>query len=231
MKLTSGTCFWLVLLLATILCRPAQASTAEVGGFVTQSQGKITFKAAGGDEQALPPFARLVSGTHIKMGDNARLQIIYLGSGRQESWTGRAEFVVGDQDSRAIGQTAAPSIRMLPPYMVKTLVRSNEVMANIHARQGMIRVRSLLSGAKVREAETRYAELRAQTTEDDITPEIYLLTTLDDLKAYKSMKKPLAEMLRRQPDNTEARVLHDHFMQLLSMGVVEGSPSDPGERK
>jgi hypothetical protein len=134
---------------------------------------------------------------------------------------------VGEVESKMIGQSAnSPTVKMLPPFMVETLVKSGGVMDNIHARQGMIRVRSLLTAAKVKEAESRYTELRAQTTDDDITPEIFLLTTLDELKAYQSMKKPLGEMLRRQPDNAEAKALHDHFMVLLNTGTVETPVSE-----
>lgn len=226
MNQTSGTWRWLVLLAAIFFFRHALANAAEVGGFVTQSQGQITYQASGGGEQALPAFARLTSGTHVKMGDNAKLQIIYLGSGRQESWSGKTDLVAGDAESKVVGQAAAPTIKMLPPYMVETLVKSNEVMANIHARQGMVRVRSLLAASKIKEAEDRYAELRSQAAEDDIAPEIFLLTTLDGLKAYKSMNKPLEEMLRRQPDNAEAKALYDHFTLLLNTGTVEGPAAE-----
>ena len=87
-----------------------------------------------------------------------------------------------------------------------------------------------LAKLKVKEAEDRYVELRAQSAEDDITPEIFLLTTLDGLKAYQSMKKPLGEMLRRQPDNAEARALHDHFMLLLNTGSVESPATAPADK-
>lgn len=229
MKLFSGA--WRCLaFLAAVSCVPqVWAIEAEAGGFVTQSQGEVSYQGTAGKEQPLPAFARLASGARIKMGDNAKLQIVYLRSGRQESWTGKAVLVVGDDESKASGP-GAPTVKVLQPYMIETLTKSREVMGNIHARQGMIRVRSLLAAAKVREAEDRYADQRAQTTNDDITPELYLLTTLDGLKAYQSMKKPLAEMLRRQPDNAEARALHDHFMLLLNTGTVESPATEPGNK-
>ncbi len=197
-----------------------EAEAGSTGGFVTQSQGTVSYQVGSGKEQPLPAFARIASGARVKIGDAAKLQIVYLRSGRQESWTGKASLVIGDEESKSSGP-GVPTVKVLQPYMIETLTKSREVMGNIHSRQGMIRVRSLMAATKVKEAEDRYAELRAQSAEDDITPEIFLLTTLDGLKAYQSMKKPLAEMLRRQPENAEAKALHDHFMLLLNTGTVE----------
>lgn len=222
MRAITGPGRWLALLWLMAVGQLAWANTAEPGGFVTQSQGEVTYQVGSGKAQALPAFSRLVSGTRITLGEGAKLQIVYLSSGRQETWTGKSTLEVGDAESRRIGTSASePAIKVLQPYMVETLVKSREVMGSIHARQGMIRVRSLMTAAKVKEVEDRYAELRVQASEDDITPEIFLLTALDGLKAYQSMKKPLAEMLRRQPDNAEAKALHDHFMMLLNAGTVE----------
>ena len=220
MQLLSAALRGLVFLAGVVYLPEVLAVETEAGGFITQSQGTVSYQVGADRELPLPAFARVPSGARVKVGDNAKLQIVYLRSGLQESWVGKASLVVGDGESKASG-SSVPAVKVLPPYMIETLTKSREVMGNIHARQGMIRVRSLMAATKVKEAEDRYVELRAQAAEDDITPEIFLLTTLDGLKAYQSMKKPLAEMLRRQPENAEARVLHDHFMLLLNTGTVE----------
>jgi len=44
------------------------------------------------------------------------------------------------------------------------------------------------------------------------------------------MKKPLAEMLRRQPDNAEAKALYDHFMLLLNSGTMEIPATEPASK-
>jgi len=235
MKSIFLTGHWLALLAGFIYLSPVQAIEADAGGFITQSQGTVSYQLAGGKEQPLPAFARVPSGARVNISDNAKLQIVYLRSGRQESWAGKVSLVVGDEESKAIASggssgSTIPAIKVLQPYMIETLTKSREVMGNIHSRQGMIRVRSLMAATKVKEAEDRYVELRAQSAEDDITPEIFLLTTLDGLKAYQSMKKPLAEMLRRQPDNAEAKALHDHFMLLLNTGTVESPAADPASK-
>jgi hypothetical protein len=207
--------------LGLVLSLAALADAPDPGGFVTRSQGAISYQAVGVAEQPLQAFAKLAVGTRVKLPEGAKLQIVYLRGARQESWTGKAAIEVGETESKVVGPAVVPEVKTLQPFMVETLVKSPAVMGNIHARQGMIRVRSLQAAARIREAEDRYAELRGQAAEDDITPEIYLLTALHGLKAYQGMKRPLAEMLRRQPDNAEAKALHEHFLLLLNTGSVE----------
>jgi hypothetical protein len=222
MNPTSKGRHWLALAVAILLCPQVQANSAEPGGFVTQSEGNITYRADTGKERPLPAFAKVTGGTHIRLGDNAKLQIIYLRNARQEAWSGKGLIEVGDDEGKSIAPgMAPPTVKALQPYVVETLVKSHAVMEGINARQGMIRVRSLLIAAKIKEAEDRYAALRAQAADDDITPEIFLLTALDGLRAYQSMKKALDEMLLRQPANDEARALRDHFMLLLDTGTAE----------
>lgn len=225
MKPSSGVWRRLALFCGAFFLQQASAQDARTGGFVTQSLGEVSYQA-GEKLQPLPAFARLPSGTRIALGDGARLQIVYLRSGRQESWIGKTSIAVGDDESKSSG-SVVPVVKVLQPYLIETLTKSRQVMDSIHDRQGMIRVRSLVTAAKAAEVESRYGEMRAQAAEDDITPEIYLLTALDGLKAYQRMRKPLAEMLRRQPDNAEARALNDHFMLLLNTGALEAPSTEP----
>ena len=95
---------------------------------------------------------------------------------------------------------------------------------------GMIRLRSLTTARKVKEIEARYAEMRQQFGEDDITPELYMLTALDEIKVYHRMRTPLEEMIRRQPNNAEARALYNQFIEILN-GEGEGdTPKTRGLR-
>lgn len=227
MNMISGTCRSLCLLVGIFFLQVSWAADVD-GGFVTQSQGDVTYQTDGkGKAQSLPPFTRLQPGARIKMDEQAKLQLIYFRNGRQESWAGKADIAVGEEESKS---SVTPIVKVIPPAIVMTLSKSPDVMNNINTRQGMIRVRSMMTAAKVKEAEDRYGEMRAEAAEDDITPELYLLTTLDGLKAYQSMKKPMAEMLRRQPGNAQAKQLHDHFMQVMSAGAVETPPAEPASK-
>ncbi|OOZ40460.1 hypothetical protein BOW53_07780 [Solemya pervernicosa gill symbiont] len=187
----------------------------DPGAFVTRSSGSVNFHTEGTAAAPLPPFAKIFSGTQVSIGADSKLQLVYLQNGRQEFWSGPASLEIGIDASSAKGETASPTIKMLPPYMVDVLTRSQDVISDIQSRQGMIRVRSLMTARKVRKAEANYTTMRAESADDDITPEIYLLTTYDELKVYKRMERPLQEILKRQPNNEAAQRLHDQFMAIL----------------
>jgi hypothetical protein len=220
MKACSAVGCWLALLVSLVLVPRAWAAEAETGGFVTQSQGAVTYQRAGEGAQPLPAFLVLAAGTQVQLGADGKLQITYLRTGRQETWTGQANLEVGEGESKAT-TGASPAVKVLPPFMVATLTRAPLVMAKVESRQGMIRVRALGTAAKVKQAEARYGELRAQAVEDDITPELFLLTTLHELSAYQPMRQPLAELLRRQPNSAEVKALHQRYSQLLDSDAAK----------
>jgi len=61
--------------------------------------------------------------------------------------------------------------------------------------------------AEVKSAKDTYSKLRAQSQADDITPELYLYSVLQDYLLYDDMKPVVAEMAKRQPSNTEVQEL------------------------
>jgi len=204
----------IALVSALVLANTALAND-NPGAFVTQSTGDVHFLTEQTELQPLPPFAKIFSGTQVNIGDDGKFQIVYLQNGLQESWTGPAKLEINEGASKSLSTSSPPQIKKLPPYMVDVLTRSREVISDIQSRQGMIRVRSLTTARKVKKAEENYASMRQQAADDDITPEIYLLTTFDELKVYKRMKAPLQEIMQRQPNNKEAKQLHDQFMAIL----------------
>lgn len=220
MKACSVVGHWLALLASLVLMPQAWAAEAETGGFVTQSQGAVSYQRAGEAAQPLPALLVLAAGTQVQLGADGKLQLTYLKTGRQETWSGQANLEVGEGESKA-ATGASPSVKVLPPFMVATLTRTPQVMAKVESRQGMIRVRALGTAAKVKQAEARYGELRAQAAEDDITPELYLLTTLHELSAFQSMTQPLAELLRRQPNSAEVKALHQRYSQMVEAGAAK----------
>ena len=151
------------------------------------------------------------------MKTKQKLQIIYLQNGRQEFWAGPVTITIGENQSRADDPAATPNVKTLPSHLVDVLTRSRDVISDLKTRQGMVRVRSLLTARKIKEATRNYEQMREQAAPDDITPEIYLLTALDELKAFTRMKQPLDEILKRQPNNVEAKQLHAQFMTILEL--------------
>jgi hypothetical protein len=61
--------------------------------------------------------------------------------------------------------------------------------------------------AEVRQAKETYQQLRASAAPDDITPELYLYSVLQDHLLYHDMKPVVEEMARRQPANPDVAEL------------------------
>ena len=61
--------------------------------------------------------------------------------------------------------------------------------------------------AEVNGAKDTYKKMRAASANDDITPELYLYSVLQDYLLYDDMKPVVDEMAKRQPGNTEVNEL------------------------
>lgn len=193
---------------------PLQAFGAEglAGALVTQVHGTATLEAKDSPPLPVRPFARFQPGDRLTLGPGTKLRMIYPGNGRQEIWSDAARIEIGAAESRLLGQGRPPVVSNLPPFLVQTLTKSPEVMASIQNRQGMVRLRAIGSDTRLAQAWKQYDELRRATSEDDVTPELHLLVTFQELKAFADIKEVLAEMLRRQPDNAEVKSLNERYI-------------------
>ncbi|MCX7143669.1 MAG: hypothetical protein NT123_22010 [Proteobacteria bacterium] len=61
--------------------------------------------------------------------------------------------------------------------------------------------------AEVSQAKTTYTQMRQKAPAEDITPELYYYSVLQDHLLYEEMKAVTDEMLKRQPNNPEAQEL------------------------
>jgi len=104
-----------VLLLLSILPISVLFADTDLGAFVTQSDGEIEIEIDATNKQQLPAFAKIYSGTRIQMGPDSKLQLVYLESGQQESWTGPAELEIGQLKSTGIESGGQPTTKTLPP--------------------------------------------------------------------------------------------------------------------
>lgn len=91
--------------------------------------------------------------------------------------------------------------------------RVPELMQN--AKLGGIQVRgltvrqqtSIVQQETVREAKVTYDKLRSEMPADDITPDLFLYSALEEFLLYEDMKTVVEEMLRRQPGSEDVRAL------------------------
>lgn len=201
-------------ILSSLLCLAgAAAFAAEPGGaLVTQVQGKAMLAGKDGKPAPLPAFMKLHPGDQLILEAGAKVQIVYLSGGRQETWKDAARAEIGATESKPLAPGAVPEVKHLPPFLVQTLTKSPDVMAGIQNRQGMVRLRAVAADGRLTQAWKQYDELRRAAADDDITPELHLLVTLQELKAFADIKEVLAEMLRRQPDNAEVKALNERYI-------------------
>jgi tetratricopeptide (TPR) repeat protein len=64
--------------------------------------------------------------------------------------------------------------------------------------------------AEVVRAKDTYRKMRAQTSADDINPELYLYSVLQDYLMYEDMKPVVDEMVKRQPANADVQALAEY---------------------
>ena len=184
-------------------------------GMVTLFKGQGSLIGEQGGKSAIVPFMKLRRGDRIDLGDGGRLQILYTATGRQETWTGAAVIEVGGNESQAKSAAAAPVVKTLPAAALHRLAQTPAVLTDIRNRTGMVMVRSGGLLEKIREIETTYSQMRQEAAKDDVTPELYFVSALYDLKLYRDMEEIMQEIVARQPDNEEAKALVENLRKAM----------------
>ncbi|MEW6677137.1 MAG: hypothetical protein AB1421_04380 [Pseudomonadota bacterium] len=169
------------------------------GAYVTGLQGLVQQIGEDGKEWPLEALTRLPAGARLKISPGGQLQLVYLKGGRQEFWQGKAVLSVGPAASQAMTYQTAPRVKPLPAYLVQALTASPVFGPLSEApRHAMVRVRSLGSGERSSQATLKYEALRADAEDQDILPELYLLSELEASRAYDAMPAVLDDILARQ---------------------------------
>lgn len=203
--------------LALAIAPAAAASAAEDVGVVNHLAGYVNVTSGAGTSKA-QAYMNIHQGDSFDVPPGVVLKVVYFRSGRQESFSGPASFRVGAHQSTVL-QGAAPQVSMLPVAVPQKISQTPELVqiaklgksAPAGARPAARDQRlTPQQQAEVREARETYAKLRAVTPGDDITPELYLYSVLQDNQLYGEMKPVVAEMARRQPSNRDVAALSDY---------------------
>jgi hypothetical protein len=64
--------------------------------------------------------------------------------------------------------------------------------------------------AEVRQARQTYEQMRKTAAADDITPELYLYSVLQDHLLYDDMRPVVSDMQKRQPSNPDVAAMVDY---------------------
>ena len=162
-------------------------------------------------------YMKVREGDKFTVPAGATVRVVYFQGGRQESYSGPASFTAGTQQSAV--QSGSPQVSTLPSGVSQKISQTPELMQIAKlGRSGGVAVRGLnceqrlspQQQAEVRQARDTYAKLRADTPADDITPELYLYSVLQDHLLYTDMKGVVDEMSKRQPGNADVAVLMDY---------------------
>jgi len=199
---------------AAVLACPAGAQTADVG-LVNMLSGNVTYQSQGAAASKAQAFMKVRQGDKINVSNGAQVRIVYFQGGRQETWKGPATFTAGMQSSQA--QSGQPAqIATLPSTVPQKIAQVPELIQIARlGRSGGVAVRgggkaprlTAEQQSEVAQAKDTYKKMRAGTSVDDITPELYLYSVLQDYLLYNDMRPVVQEMSKRQPNSPEVQEL------------------------
>lgn len=196
-------------------------------GIVTQLSGDVIYRNE--DYQKTPAkaqaFMKILQGDYFQLEAKAMVQLVYFRSGRKETWKGPAAFIAGEVQSQVKsekGIQAQPEVKILPVGVSEGMRRVPVLLRRAGlSRSGIMQVRGPgesfqkskeLSEEKQKEiamAKENYRNLRNQTKDDDLTPELYLLGILANYDQFEEMEKVIKDALKKQPDNEVLKKLEE----------------------
>ena len=176
---------------------------------MNQVKGAVTLSPKSGAAVSAKPFTKVREGDRFDLPAGAQLRLVYFEGARQERWTGPSSFRASRLQGSALSGAPA-EVTALPASVPQRIARVPELMQN--ARLGGVQVRSAQAVRRVQEhsldeARSTYDELRKTLPGDDITPELYLFTALNEYQLYEDMAPLVDEMLRKQPQSEDVKSL------------------------
>jgi hypothetical protein len=190
-------------------------ASAQVA-MLTQVTGDVTVAGKEGGRAAVP-FLKVNDGDALTLTAGARVQMVYLTSGRQEIWKGAGSVEVGAQQSRSTSLT--PEASVLPPIVLKQLAKTPAV--GQHGKTGMVMLRSLDNLDAEDQLEKDYADYRAKAAPDDTTPEVFLLSGLLDLQDYDRAKKVIEDLKPKAATEPAFAAVVEHFSRLIAEATAK----------
>lgn len=186
-------------------------AAADVG-LINQLQGDVAYQGTGTGGAKAAPFMKVREGDKFTIPDGGVLRIVYFEGGRQETWKGPASFKAGPKAGEAVSGT--PQVSQVPGGVPAKLSQTAEVIQIAKlGRAGGVTVRGVkpnltpAQAAEVAQAKKTYESWKGTTAADDITPEMYLYTVLQDYMLYDDMKAVVQTMQGKQPNSQEVKEL------------------------
>lgn len=197
--------------LVVLLVVPQAAMAAGEVALVTALQGGVSRVSPQG-RQGVEAFVKLKQGDLLALDKGARLQVVYFASGRQETWSGGGRLEVANGESKAFG-LGEPQVKVLPVALVKQIAKTPTL--DSQGRAGMTRLRSVATPEMVANVETTYKRMRLEADRGDLAPELYLLSSLFELREFDRVEQTLADLQATRPANPEAKLLIALYQRAL----------------
>jgi len=207
----------LKILACSALFAAATAFAADDVGLVNQVAGDVSYTSAGATSKA-KPYMKIREGDRFSVPAGGQVRVVYFQGGRQESFSGPSGFTAGKQES-SVQSGGQPQVSTLPAGVPQKIAQTPELVAIAKlGRSGGVAVRGVgnekrltpQQQAEVRQARQTYDQLRQSSAADDITPELYLYSVLQDHLLYTDMKPIVAEMQKRQPANPDVAAMAEY---------------------
>lgn len=194
-KLWLAACMWLSM--------AGAALAQEDAGLVNQVRGDVSYADSGGAPRPVQAFMKVRDGDRITVAANASVRVVYFRGRREETWSGPAAFRVSGDHGEAL--RGKPEVHVLPSAVPLKLARLPELVQA--ARLGGVTVRGIAmrqtldakQQAELTQAQGNYNVLRTQVAPDDITPELYMIATLQELGLFEDMAPLAEEIAKRRP--------------------------------
>jgi hypothetical protein len=200
-----------------LLVGAAGAALASDVGLINHLAGDVSYTSGTATAKA-KPYMKVREGDRFTVPAGAQLRLVYFQGGRQESFTGPATLTAGAQQS-TIQSGAQPQTTTLPSGVPQKIAQTPELIQIAKlGRSGGVAVRGVngerkltpQQQAEVKQAKQTYDQLRKGSAADDITPELYLYSVLQDHLLYADMTQVVAEMQKRQPANPDVATMAEY---------------------
>lgn len=212
--MTSKNGFFRTLAIAAVAMFAGAAQAQGDVGLVNQLSGDVSY-TSGATSSKAQAFMKMRDGDRFTVPAGSSIRVVYFNGGRQETFSGPAAFTAGTQQS-SVQSGGQPQVSTLPSGVPQKISQAPELIQIAKlGRSGGVAVRgtggerrlTAQQQAEVRQARETYQQMRTTAAQDDIIPEIYLYSVLQDHLLYNDMKPVVEEMARRQPGNTDVAEL------------------------
>lgn len=186
----------------------ALASAAGDVGMIDRLGGDVAVKSGTGTNFKASAFMKVREGDTFTLPKGSELQIVYFDGRRRELWQGPASLRTGKTGSEALTGAPAAITEAKGAPTREALTQAGNVQ-----RLGTLVMREGRAGPPYQPTDEVIANYNAWTASaapDDILPELYILSVLQD-REMVNLKPYLDALKRKQPERADIKALTEQL--------------------